>query len=103
RLPRLDVGAAILITIFAGAAALILAPAFDRHRPWINYQSIAGAFSPSNVAAFDSSQKYGPLTWPRTGKYVLTVQATRGDYWKAENLDAFDGTRWAKLNAVAQT
>jgi transglutaminase-like putative cysteine protease len=96
RLTGAEAIAASAITLVAGAGALVLAPAFDTHSPWIDYQSLAGAFSPSRVASFDWSQRYGPLNWPRTGKEMLTVRATRPDYWKAENLDLFDGAKWAQ-------
>jgi transglutaminase-like putative cysteine protease len=96
RLPRANLLPAGAITVLAGAGALALSPALDPHHPWIDYQSLAGAFSPSHVATFDWSQRYGPLTWPRTGTEVLSIQAKRGDYWKAENLDLFDGVHWAQ-------
>ena len=96
RLPRGNLVAVASITLVAGAAALALAPALDRHRPLIDYRSLAGAFSPSHVATFDWSQRYGPLVWPQTGREVFAVKARRPDYWKAENLDEFNGTAWAQ-------
>lgn len=96
RLAPSDVAAAVAITGIAGVGALALAPGLDTHQAWVDYQSLAGAFSPSHVASFDWSQRYGPLSWPRTGRQMLIVRATRPDYWKAENLDLFDGTKWAQ-------
>ena len=34
---------------------------------------------------------YGGLNWPRDGRELLRVRAHRPAYWKAENLDDFDG------------
>jgi hypothetical protein len=85
-----------LIAAVASAVGLITAPAIDRHKAWLNYKSLAGTFAPAHVATFDWSQRYGPLNWARTGQEVLRVHAPRPDYWKAENLDLFDGTRWVQ-------
>ena len=99
RLPRGNLVAVASITVAAGGGALALAPALDRHRPLIDYRSLAGAVSPPHVATFDWSQRYGPLVWPQTGREVFAVQARRPDYWKAENLDLFNGTGWAQAPA----
>jgi transglutaminase-like putative cysteine protease len=99
RLRRGSLGRAAVITAAAGGVALAAAPVIDSHHPWVNPQSLAGAFSPSNLESFDWSQHYGPLNWPRTGRETLDVKATRADYWKAENLDHFDGTAWVQGSA----
>ena len=44
--------------------------------------------------AFVWNQTYGPLHWPRKGHVVMTVDAGTADYWKAEDLDVFNGTAW---------
>ncbi len=95
RIPRYDAPLAIGIAALAGAAAMIAAPALDAHKPWFDYQALAGSFAPGHVESFDWSQRYGPLNWPRQGREVLDVQASHADYWKAENLDLFNGTGWA--------
>ena len=81
-----------------GALGMIVAPALDQHSPWINYEAFTRGFTPAHVERFDWTQRYGPLVWPRTGNDVLDVQATpkvwSGEYWKAENLDTFNGTGW---------
>lgn len=81
-----------------GAAAMIIAPAIDRGSPWINYQALASDLAPAHVETFDWAQNYGPLVWPRTGKTMLQVKATpgafAGEYWKAEDLNTFDGQGW---------
>jgi transglutaminase-like putative cysteine protease len=99
RLRRGSLGTAAVIVAAAGGLALAAAPAIDSHQPWVNPQSLAGAFSPSNLESFDWSQHYGSLNWPRTGREILDVKASRADYWKAENLDHFDGTAWVEGSA----
>ncbi len=85
---------AVGIAALAATAGMIAAPALDRHTPWFNYESLAGQLSPGNIEAFDWSQRYGPLNWPRTGREILDVAAARPDYWKTENLEMFRGTGW---------
>ena len=36
------------------------------------------------------------MDWPRDGRVVLRVKAKESAYWKAANLDGFDGTRWVR-------
>jgi hypothetical protein len=95
RVARGDAPVAIGVAALAAIAAMIAAPALDQHAPWFNYQSLTGALAPGHVESFDWSQRYGPITWPRTGREILDVKAQRGDYWKTEDLDLFDGTGWA--------
>jgi protein-glutamine gamma-glutamyltransferase len=85
---------AVAIAALAATAGMIAAPALDRHTPWFNYESLAGQLSPGNVEAFDWSQRYGPLNWPRTGREILDVAAAHPDYWKTENLEMFRGIGW---------
>lgn len=85
---------AVGIATLAGAAAMIAAPALDEHSPWFDYESLAGQLAPGNVEAFDWSQNYGPLNWPRTGREILDVAAAHPDYWKTENLEMFRGAGW---------
>jgi len=78
---------------------MIVAPVLDRHSPWINTHTLTSDLTPAHVERFDWTQRYGPLTWPQTGNTVLDVQSSPkafpGEYWKAENLDTFDGVGWA--------
>ncbi len=96
RIPSHDAPLAAGLAVLAGAAGMIAAPALDEHTPWLNYYAFAGALSPGHVETFDWSQRYGPINWPRTGRVVLEVKAKRVDYWKAQDLDLFNGTRWAE-------
>ncbi len=94
RVRRLGSVAAVGVVITAGLAGMLAAPGLDPRSPWLNFQALAGSLAPGHGESFDWSQHYGPLKWPRTGHEVLDVQARQPDYWKAEDLDAFDGTGW---------
>jgi protein-glutamine gamma-glutamyltransferase len=94
RISGRDTRLALAITALAGAAAMIAAPALDQHKPWFDYEALAGKLTAGHVEAFDWSQRYGPLNWPRTGREVLDVAAARPDYWKTENLELFSGSGW---------
>jgi transglutaminase-like putative cysteine protease len=87
-------GAALAVLLTGGLAALAIAPRLDEHRAWVNYRAWAGAVPRLRLARFDWNQTYGPLRWPHTGHVVMTVTAARPDYWKAEDLDEFDGVDW---------
>ena len=99
RVPADRRGGVLLACAVTGAIAMVLAPAIKENSPWINYEALTRGFTPAHVVRFDWTQRYGPLTWPRTGNTVLSVSATpkvwAGEYWKSENLDTFDGTGWA--------
>ena len=99
RVPADRRGGVILTCVATGAVGLILAPALDEHSPWINYEALTRGLTPTHVARFDWTQRYGPLNWPHLGTDVLSVSASPavflGEYWKTENLDDFDGTGWA--------
>jgi len=99
RVPADRRGGVLLACAVTGAIAMILAPAIKQNSPWIDYEALTRGFTPAHVVRFDWTQRYGPLTWPRTGNTVLNVSATpkawTGEYWKSENLEEFDGTGWA--------
>jgi hypothetical protein len=90
------VASAIGIIALAGVGAAIAAPRIDQRSPWVDYRAWAGAAVPVHVDTFNWNQTYGPLRWPQTGHEVFTVAASQsdGDYWKAEDLDTFNGTSW---------
>ncbi len=102
RIRQGDMLTAVAVAAIAGVAAMIAAPALDTHKPWLNYQALASTLAPRHPEAFDWSQRYGPLHWPRTGREVLDVQAAKPEYWKAENLDAFDGRGWVADSVSAE-
>jgi protein-glutamine gamma-glutamyltransferase len=95
RIRRERLSDAIGVCLLAAVAAMAIAPALDRHRPWLDYQALAGRIAPRAVDSFNWAQTYGPISWPRHRRTVLEVQAGRPEYWKAENLDVFDGRGWA--------
>jgi protein-glutamine gamma-glutamyltransferase len=83
--------------VAAGVAvlALMLAPALDADQPWWDYESWALGAASARSTSFSWDHDYGPLDWPRDGRELLRVRAEkRPAYWKAENLDDFDGVRW---------
>jgi transglutaminase-like putative cysteine protease len=98
RVPADRRGPVLLACAVTGAAGMLLAPTIDQHQPWINYEALANRLAPAHVDTFNWSQTYGPLIWPRSGTDVLDVTATPkvwpGEYWKTEDLNAFDGTGW---------
>ena len=79
------------------AAALVAAPlvaALDRDDPLLDYRSwrLFGA----NGISFSWEHSYGPLDWPQRGALLLSVASDGAHYWKAENLDRFDGVGWSR-------
>ncbi|MDA0178903.1 transglutaminase-like domain-containing protein [Solirubrobacter phytolaccae] len=94
RLPlRPGLGVAALLGI-ALAGALPLAATADRGEPWFDYRSFAESLGPDDPVRFSWTQSYGPITWPRDGNEVLRVVSGEPLYWKARNLDTFNGTAW---------
>ena len=95
RIGRDRLAGAIALCGAAAVVALVAAPALERHKPWLDYNALAGRLVAVKSEAFDWSQGYGPIDWPRTGHTVFEVQARRPDYWKAEDLDLFATRGWA--------
>jgi protein-glutamine gamma-glutamyltransferase len=94
---RFDGGrAALALLATAGLAGVVVAPVINGGKAWFDYQKWAGATSIQHLASFQWNQTYGPLRWPQKGSEVLSVRAKTGHYWKAENLDDFDGTAWVQ-------
>jgi len=96
RVPRYAVAGALTLALIAGGAGMIAAPALDQHQPWLNYRAWTNTFAPAHIDVFNWTQTYGPLNWPRSGHEVLEVRAKQPDYWKAENLDVFNGFGWTE-------
>jgi len=95
RVARSDVALVVAVCLVAGVGGLYLAPKLDVHRPWIHYRALVGG-NAAHLDTFDWSQGYGPLHWPQAGRQDLEIDARRAAYWKAENLDIFDGSGWAQ-------
>jgi hypothetical protein len=96
RIGRRQAGGAFVLCAGAVIVAAVVAPALDRHRGWIDYQALAGSLAPQAIDAFNWSQTYGPVDWPRHGRAVLAIEAARAEYWKTEDLDVFDGRAWTQ-------
>ncbi len=94
RVERPRIAGAVAVCGTAVLVGLFVAPALERHTPWLDYQALAGRLAGVKTEAFDWSQGYGPINWPRTGRTVLEVQAPHPDYWKAEDLDLFATRGW---------
>ena len=92
RLPlRPGLGVALLLGV-ALAGALPLAAVADRGEPWFDYKSFAEGLGPDDPVRFSWAQQYGPIDWPRDGNEVMRVKSDEPHYWKAANLERFDGT-----------
>jgi protein-glutamine gamma-glutamyltransferase len=102
RLRREAASAALGIAVVVGVGAAIVAPRIDPRKPWVDYRAWASSAARRHVDTFSWNQSYGPLHWPRTGHVVLTVTAARGDYWKAEDLDQFNGRAWVAGPSTGQ-
>ncbi|MGI8413580.1 MAG: transglutaminase domain-containing protein [Solirubrobacteraceae bacterium] len=100
RIDRDRLPSALALAGCAAVLALVAAPALDPHRPWLNYEALAGTVASPGTERFDWSQRYGPLRWPQTGREVLEVRAVRPEYWKTEDLDVFDGQGWVRGSGV---
>ncbi len=94
RLRRRDGAAAAAVAGVTVVAALMLAPALDGIEPWWDYETWAMSAAGSRSTTFDWSHDYGPLDWPRDGRELLRVKSKARSYWKADQLDVFDGDRW---------
>jgi hypothetical protein len=98
-----DAGNAGLVAAAVAIVALMLAPALDRDAPWWDYESWALGAASARSTSFSWDHDYGPLDWPRDGRELLRVRATkRPAYWKAANLIAFDGRRWVQDNQLRE-
>ena len=96
RVRRGSAASALAIGALAGVGGAIVGPRIDQHRPLVDYRAWGGTLARRHVDTFDWNQTYGPLHWPRSGHVVLTVRAKVGDYWKAEDLDTFNGYQWVR-------
>jgi transglutaminase-like putative cysteine protease len=104
RLERLRIGdaqAAGMLAVGVVILGLAVAPALDTGRPWFDYETWALSNASSRSTSFNWEHTYGPLDWPRDGRELLRVKAKHAAYWKAMNLDDFDGRRWVRDRASA--
>jgi transglutaminase-like putative cysteine protease len=104
RLERLritDAGAAAMLAVAVTILGLAAAPALDTDQPWFDYETWALSNASSKSTEYSWDHRYGPLDWPRDGRELLRVKAKRPAYWKATNLDTFDGQRWVRDRSSA--
>lgn len=94
RVRRDAASTALVLAAIAGIVSALVAPRLDQHQPWLNYRAWTGSIASAHIDSFNWNQTYGPLHWPHSGHQVLTVDARTADYWKAENLDMFNGYDW---------
>ena len=94
RVRRDSASTALVLAMLAGIAAALIAPRLDQHKPLLNYRAWTGSIASARIDSFNWNQTYGPLHWPHSGHEVLTVNAKTADYWKAEDLDMFNGFGW---------
>jgi transglutaminase-like putative cysteine protease len=95
-LPRLSAGrrGAALVAIAAAAAVALPLAALGNSRPLLDYRSW-GLLS-SGAINFNWNHSYGPLDWPQRGTLLFRVASDGAHYWKATNLDSFDGVAWRR-------
>ena len=94
RLPlRPGVGVLALVLV-ALVGSLPLTSLLQRDQPWFDYRAFAESLGPDDPVRFDWTQGYGPIDWPRDGNEVMRVQSAVPLYWKAQDLDVFDGQGW---------
>ncbi|HLM49637.1 MAG TPA: hypothetical protein VK279_03750, partial [Solirubrobacteraceae bacterium] len=99
--PR-DVAPAIVLATAVALLAVLVAPVLDADEPWLNYRALASDLADEGGArSFSWDHGYGRLDWPRDGRVVLRVRARTSAYWKAANLDGFDGRRWVQAGLFA--
>jgi transglutaminase-like putative cysteine protease len=96
RLRRRDAGAAAALAGLVATLALLLAPALDKDEPWWDYESWSQSAAGAKSTSFNWDHDYGPLDWPRDGRELLRINSPNRAYWKADNLDRFDGRHWVR-------
>jgi protein-glutamine gamma-glutamyltransferase len=89
-----DAPAAGAAAVGVAIAALLAAPLLDSREPWWDYESWAIETAGTRAVSFSWDHDYSPLDWPRDGRELLRVRARFGAYWKASDLEIFDGSTW---------
>ena len=96
-----DAPAAGVAAVAVALAALLAAPALDGREPWWDYERWALDTASARAVSFTWDHDYSPLDWPRDGRELLRVKASIPAYWKATDLDVFDGLTLATRPAPA--
>ncbi|MBE2318545.1 transglutaminase domain-containing protein [Solirubrobacter sp. CPCC 204708] len=98
--PGLGVAGLLLLAL---VGALPVAATADRGQPWFDYRAFAESLGPADPVRFSWAQSYGPITWPREGTEVMRIVSGDPLYWKARNLDTFNGDAWQVREDVQDT
>jgi transglutaminase-like putative cysteine protease len=96
-LPSIERGRGVAATFAVAAVSVVAVPIaalVDPGRSLIDYRGW-DLFSAHGLS-FSWDQSYGPLDWPQKGTLILEVSSEDVHYWKATNLDTFDGVRWGR-------
>jgi protein-glutamine gamma-glutamyltransferase len=96
-LPSIERGRAAAATLAVASVSVVAVPIaalVDPGRSLIDYRHW-DLFSAQGLS-FSWDQSYGPLDWPQKGTLILEVSSEDVHYWKASNLDTFDGVRWGR-------
>jgi len=91
RIPERRAYAALAFVGVTALAAVLITPSVQAARPWIDVKTLSASVGSGTTERFDWSQTYGPLRWPHSGTTVLDVGARFPAYWKAEDLELFNG------------
>ena len=94
RLERAYLVPAVVFVALAIGGGAFAAPRLDASKPWIDYQHIIESLSTSPSVTYDWNHGYGPLHWPRDNRELLRISSRTPQYFKAVDLDDFDGVAW---------
>ncbi len=96
-----ELSGAVALAASAAVVALVAAPALDTRRPWFDYEDFIQGAAGAHAASFDWDHDYAGFVWPRDGRELLRITSRQRAYWKAEDLDLFDGTEWVRNPVLA--
>src|SRR5436190_20469991 len=86
---------AVLVVIAAVALVPVVTDRLGRH-VWPGLEPSAGDVGDA-PASLRSSQELDMTTRPRlSDKVVFTVDSPRGDFWRGETFDSWDGRAWTR-------
>jgi protein-glutamine gamma-glutamyltransferase len=100
-LPSIHGSRAVAAGFAVALAALVAVPTaalLDPGRPLVDYRH--WSLLSANGLSFRWDQAYGPLDWPQKGTLLFEVASEKVHYWKATNLDSFDGVRWERSTSA---
>jgi hypothetical protein len=96
RVQRRGAGLAAALVAAGALGGYVAAPRLDGDRALLDYEQLAQSLTAAPTTQYRWNHDYGPLDWPRDGREMLRVQARHRAYWKAMNLDDFDGRAWVQ-------